>query len=77
MCVLCVPPGTPEQGMPYSSMSVPGECGLSPATTSTAALCNFGPLSTGRTSSEMPLWGCYPLFLYQGFFFLSFFLKSL
>lgn len=72
--VFCVHPrGLLSRACPHSPVPVPGECGLSPATTSTAALCNFGPLSRGHTSPEMPLWGCYPLFLYQGFF--SFFLN--
>lgn len=64
------PPGTPKQGMPYSPASVPGEYGLSLATTSITALCNFGPLSTGSTSSETPLWGG----AVTPFFFSKFFL---
>lgn len=74
------PPGTPEQGMPYSPEPVPGGCGLSLTTTSTTALCNFGLLSTGCTSPEMSLLGLLPSFLYQGFFcccFVFVFFKSL
>lgn len=71
------PPGTPEQGMPYGPAPVPGGCGLSLATSSTIALCNFGLLSTGCTSPEMSLLGLLPSFLYQGFscccFFVFFF----
>lgn len=63
------PPGTPEQGMPYGPVPVPGGCGLSLATMSTTALCNFGLLSTGGTSPEMSLMGLLPSFLYQVFCF--------
>lgn len=66
------PPGTPEPGMPYSPALVPGECGLSLAITSTIALCNFGPLSTGCTSSETPLrvGGAVTPFFFSKFFLL-------